>query len=164
MVNNNHFTFRLSLVAALVAGLLLLLVLVCPAQAQKEKEADVVAIQAASPVTPTVGQPLTFTISVKNNAAAQRVWLEDFLPAGVSLVSVTPSQGTCDTRHDGGSGRDSVSCAFGEVGSGRAARVEIVVTPMVAGALTNKAVAAGEFSPTTPANSSSATVTVKPPV
>src|SRR5215207_4196267 len=86
----------------------------------------------------------------------------DFLPPEVSLISAKPSQGTCDTRRESASGRESVGCDFGVVQSGGMAEVEIVVTPEVAGTITNTAVAAAEFSPTTPANSSSASVRVKP--
>jgi hypothetical protein len=42
------------------------------------------------------------------------------------------------------------------------AKVEIVVIPEVAGAITNTAIATAEFAPATPENSSSATVRVKP--
>jgi uncharacterized repeat protein (TIGR01451 family) len=158
MVNGHHFTFKLLLAAALAASLLL--TLAKPVQAQNE--AGVVTIQAANPKTPTVGQPLTFTISVENNSVAQRVGIIDFLPSGVSLISATPSQGTCDIPQDSVMSRNVVECAFGVVPSGSAAKAEIVVTPTAAGAMTNTAVATAEFSPATPANSSSATVKVKP--
>ena len=109
-----------------------------------------------------MGQPLTFAVVVENNSVAQRVGIEDFLPSGVSVVSAKPSQGTCDIRRDGANGRESVGCDLGVVQSGSSANVEIVVTPEVAGIITNTAVATAEFSPATPANSSSATVRVKP--
>ncbi len=158
MINGNHFTFKLLLAAALAAGLLLTLV----QSAQARKEAGIVTIQAAEPKSPTVGQPLTFTVIVNNDSVAQRVRVEVFLPPEASLVSATPSQGTCDIRHNSTIGRDVVGCAFGVVRSGSAANVEIVVTPTVPGAMTNTAVATAEFSPATPANSSTATVTVEP--
>jgi uncharacterized repeat protein (TIGR01451 family) len=158
MVNDNHSSFMLLLAATLVTSLIL--TLVQPAQAREE--AGIVTIQAVEPKTPTEGQPLTFAVVVENNSVAQRVGVEDFLPSGVSLVSATPSQGTCDIRRESTSGRESVGCDLGVVQSGRMVHVEIVVTPLAPGAITNTAVAAAEFSPATSANSSSATVRVKP--
>ena len=146
------------LAAALAAGLILAL-----AQTTQAREEDgIVTIQAVEPKTPTLGQPLTFAVVVENNYVAQRVGVEDFLPPEVSLVSAKPSQGTCDIRRDGASGRESVGCDLGVVQRGGMGKVEIVVIPEVAGAITNTAVAAAEFAPATPENSSSATVRVKP--
>ena len=157
--DGSHSSFKLLLLAATLAASLSL-PLVQPAQAREE--ADIVTIQAVEPKTPTVGQPLTFAVVVENNSVAQRVGVEDFLPSEVSLVSAKPSQGTCDIRRDGANGRESVGCDLGVVQRGGMAKVEIVVIPEVAGAITNTAVAAAEFAPATPENSSSATVRVKP--
>ena len=161
MVGGNHSsTFKLLGAAALTASLLV--ALLQPARAQEEEEAGIVTIQAAAPRTPTVGWPLTFTISVNNDSVTQRVGVEDFLPSDASLVSATPSQGACDTHDGSARGRDIVGCSFGVVRSGSTAKVEIVITPMVQGKMTNKAVATAELSPPTPTNSSWATVTVGP--
>ena len=150
------------LAAAIAVGLILMLAQTTQARAQAREEAGIVTIQAVEPKTPTLGQPLTFAVVVENNSVAQRVGVEDFLPPEVSLVSAKPSQGTCDIRRDGANGRESVGCDLGVVQSGGMAKVEIVVIPEVAGAITNTAVAAAEFAPATPENSSSATVRVKP--
>jgi uncharacterized repeat protein (TIGR01451 family) len=156
MVNGSRSSLKLLLAAALAASL------IAPVHsAQAREEAGIVTIQAVEPKTPTVGHPLTFAVVVENNSVAQRVAVEDFLPSEVSLISAKPSQGTCDTHRGGAGGRESVGCDFGVVQSGGMAKVEIVVTPEVAGTVTNTAVAAAEFSPTTPANSSSASVRVK---
>jgi uncharacterized repeat protein (TIGR01451 family) len=160
MLWGDHSTFKLLGAAALTANLVV--ALLQPARAQEEEEVGIVTIQAAAPKTPTVGWPLTFTISVNNDSVSQRVGLEDFLPSGASLVSATPSQGTCDTHDRSARGRDLVGCSFGVVRSGSTAKVEIVVTPTVPGEMTNKAVATAELSAPTPTNSSSATVTVGP--
>jgi uncharacterized repeat protein (TIGR01451 family) len=146
------------LAAAITAGLILALA----QTTQAREEAGIVTIQAVEPKTPTLGQPLTFAVVVENNSVAQRVGVEDFLPPEVSLVSAKPGQGTCDIRRDGASGRESLGCDLGVIQSGGIAKVEIVVIPEVAGAITNTAVAAAEFAPATPENSSSATVRVKP--
>ena len=146
------------LAAAIAVGLILALA----QAAQAREEAGIVTIQAVEPKIPTLGQPLTFAVVVENNSVAQRIGVEDFLPSGVSLISAKPSQGTCDVRRDGASGRESVGCDLGVVQSGGMGKVEIVVIPEVAGAITNTAVAAAEFAPATPEHSSSATVRVKP--
>jgi uncharacterized repeat protein (TIGR01451 family) len=158
MVNGSRSSFKLLLAATLAASFILTLT----QSTQAREEADIVTIQAVEPKTPTEGQPLTFAVIVENNSVAQRVGVVDFLPSGVSVISAKPSQGTCDIRRDGANGRESVGCDLGVVQSGGMAQVEIVVTPEVAGAITNTAVATAEFSPVTPANSSSATVRVKP--
>jgi uncharacterized repeat protein (TIGR01451 family) len=152
------FGYKVLLAATLAASLIL-----TPVQpVQAREEAGIVTIQAIEPKTPTVGQPLTFAVLVENNSIAQRIGVEDFLPPRVSLVSASPSQGTCDIRRNSANGRDSVGCDLGVVQSGSTANVEIVVTPEVPGVMTNTAVAAAEYSPATPANSSSATARVKP--
>ena len=160
MSKANHLGFKLLLVTALAASLI-------PTLAQQPalagEEAGVVTIQAATPKTPTVGQPYTFTVFVKNDSVDQRVDLVDLLPASASLVSATPSQGSCDLlRHGSGGVRDTVECALGIVPSGSTAKLEIVVTPRTPGVMTNTATATPEISPATAANSSSASTTVKP--
>src|SRR5262249_19773605 len=49
-----------------------------------------------SNATPTVGSTITFTITLTNNgpATATGVSVTDLLPAGLTFVSATPSQGT----------------------------------------------------------------------
>jgi len=115
--------------------------------------------QKADPDPATVGQPLTFTVSVMNHSAPQRVGFKDFLPPSMTLVSVTPSQGTCGTGHHGG---NEVGCTLGLVPSGGSATVEIVATPTGPGTMKNTAVSLAEFTPATPANSSVSNITVNP--
>jgi uncharacterized repeat protein (TIGR01451 family) len=115
--------------------------------------------QKADPDPASVGQPLTFTVSVMNHSAPQRVGLKDFLPPSMTLVSVTPSQGTCGTGHHGS---NEVGCTLGLVPSGGSATVEIVATPTVPGTMKNTAVSLAEFTPATPANSSVSNITVNP--
>ena len=153
---------RLGSKLLLAAALVVSLVLAAGGSAQASEEEGAVTVQAASPKTPIVGRPYTFTVFVKNNSVAQRVDLEDLLPTSVSLISATPSQGNCEYRRDSVGDRDIVQCAFGVVRSGSTAEVELVVTPTAPGDITNTATATAEISPATPANSSSATVRVKP--
>ena len=58
--------------------------------------ADLVVTKAVSNATPSVGDTVTFTVTVSNQGpnAATGVTLQDSLPAGLTFVSATPSQGT----------------------------------------------------------------------
>jgi hypothetical protein len=92
MNDADRFGFKLLLGAALVVGLVP--TLVGSAQACGEEsveEVGVVTIQAASPKTPTVGRPYTFTVFVKNNSHQQDYDEDDDLNTeyqlGVSVVS-----------------------------------------------------------------------------
>jgi uncharacterized repeat protein (TIGR01451 family) len=59
-------------------------------------EADLAITKSDSPDPVLAGQNITYTISVVNNGPsdAQNTEVSDVLPAGLSLVSATPSQGT----------------------------------------------------------------------
>lgn len=127
----------LILASMLAAGLVLAL----PAQAQSEP--GISTTQTADPNPATVGQPLTFTVTVTNDAAPLHVGLKDFFPEGAELVSATPSQGNCGSGHHS----NAVQCVLGDLPSGGSATVEVVVLPMVPGTAKNTAVGGGEHSP-----------------
>ncbi|MBN1286228.1 MAG: DUF11 domain-containing protein [Anaerolineae bacterium] len=94
---------------------------------------DLAVTKTASPDPVSVGQELTYTVTVTNNgpnAAFHPVTLEDWLPAGVTLVSATPSIGSC-----GG----AVVCNLGNLGAGEVATVTIVVMVNEPGVLVNTA-------------------------
>ncbi len=117
----------------------------------------VTQVDSADPVL--VGARLVYTVSVTNHgpSAATGVTLVDTLPAGVLLVSATPSQGTC------GESGGVVTCALGSLDGG-AATVTVVVTPTQVGVITNTAaVAAAEYD-ANPANNSTAQSTSILPV
>ncbi len=150
-----RYVLKLLLPLVLVAAILL------PAQtAQAQTEPGISTTQTVNADPATVGHPVTFAVTVTNGSAAQRVGLKDFLPPGMTLVSATPSQGTCGAgEHAGG---DLAECTLGVVPSGGSASVEIVATPTIPGTATNTAVGLGEFAPATPANSDAASITVNP--
>lgn len=122
-------------------------------------ESGISTIQTAAPDPVTVGQPLTFTITVKNSSVPQLAGLKAFLPSDVSLVSTSPDQGSCTADHHGA---NAVECPLGVIPGGGSVKVVIVVIPTVPGTATNTASAQGEVSPATPANIASTTVTVNP--
>ncbi len=60
------------------------------------QQADLSVTKTVSNATPDVGDMITYTVGVTNRGpdAATNVTLTDLLPAGLTLVSATPSQGT----------------------------------------------------------------------
>ncbi|HEX3557712.1 MAG TPA: FG-GAP-like repeat-containing protein, partial [Pyrinomonadaceae bacterium] len=121
--------------------------------------ADLAVTKTDSPDPAVSGNQLTYTITATNNGPdpATGVAVNDPLPAGVSFVSATPSQGTC-------SGTATVNCRLGTLVSGANATVTIVVTPNVAGTLTNTAtVSSVQPDPHTANNSATANTTVNSP-
>ena len=85
--------------------------------------ADLEITMSGTPDPVVAGSPLTYQINVTNSgpADAQSVSVVDTLPAGVTLTSATPSQGSC-------SGTTTVTCAIGPLANGASASVTIVVT------------------------------------
>lgn len=94
--------------------------------------ADLTLAIADGPDPVTVGNNLTYTMTATNHGpdAATNAVVTDTLPAGVTFVSSTASQGSC-------SGTSTVTCNLGSLASGANATVTIVVTPTAAGALSN---------------------------
>lgn len=85
------------------------------------------------------GQPFTYTLTVKNlgPAAASGVSLTNTLPSGLTVNSVSPSQGSCSRTGV------TVSCSLGGFAVNATATVQISVTPPSAGSLTNAASVSG---------------------
>ena len=94
---------------------------------------DIVVNLNDSPDPVPAGGQLTYTLSVANNGPddATGVQIVNTLPAGVSLVSVTPSQGSC-------AGSPTIICTLGNIANNASTSVVIVVTaPNVAATLSN---------------------------
>ena len=120
--------------------------------------ADLSITKTDSPDPATVGSNLTYTITVTNGGpdVASGVSVSDQLPASVTFVSTTPSQGSC-------SGTSTVSCAMGSLANGASATVTIVVSPTQTGTIGNTAtVSATEGDPNSANNSATQTTTVNP--
>lgn len=115
------------------------------------------AITKTAPASVESGGQLEFTITVTNNGpdTATNVDVTDILPAGVTFVSATPTQGSC-------SGTTTVTCNLGTLLNGASATISLIVNvtaPNGATIVNTATVVSSETDPT-PANSATATVAV----
>jgi len=120
--------------------------------------ADLSVTKTASPNPGQVGVPLSYRIIATNNgpAVATNVSVADTLPAGVTFVSATTTQGNCN-------GTTTVNCNLGSLTVGASAIVTIVVTPSANGQITNSAtVTATETDSDSTNNTASATTLIQP--
>jgi uncharacterized repeat protein (TIGR01451 family) len=117
--------------------------------------ADLAVTKTVSDATPNVGDQITFTVTLSNLSPddATGVFVTDLLPAGVSLVSANPSQGT----YNPGSGVWNV----GAVSSAVAQTLSITATVDSPAAQTNTGTisAADQFDPDAANNTASVTET-----
>ena len=109
--------------------------------------ADVSVTKSDSPDPATLGTNVSYTITVTNHGPdiAADVELTDVLPAGVGLLSVTPTVGAC-------AGASTIICDFGDLANGASATVTIVVSTAAAGKLTNTATVSSAATDTDPSN------------
>ena len=86
------------------------------------------AVAVTAPVSATTGTNTTYTATVTNNgpAAATNVTLQATLPVTGSVVSATPSTGSCSTSN-------GVVCNLAGLASGANATISIVVVQTAAG-------------------------------
>jgi uncharacterized repeat protein (TIGR01451 family) len=90
-------------------------------------QADLELTKTTGSTVATPGSTVIYTITVTNNgpSPATSVVVTDDLPAGLALVSATPSQGTCNAA-------DPVSCSLGTILNGASATItlttEVVAT------------------------------------
>ena len=120
-------------------------------------QADLGVTITATPSPVLVGANVTYTVRVTNAGpqAATGVVLTDNLPAGLTVVSITPSQGT--TSRVG----DTVTASLGNIASGGSATLTVVVTTASVGTLAHTAsVASGTGDPTPGNNNASRDVNV----
>lgn len=122
--------------------------------------ADLSISQTDTPDPVVVGNPLIYTITVKNNGPSEAtgVTFTDTLPSGVSLKSATSSQGNCSP-----SGQ-IITCALGDLSAGTTTTVTLTVTPSSRGTSTNAAEVSGnETDPDNANNRSQIQTTVTAP-
>lgn len=124
-------------------------------------QADLSIGKTAAPEPVNVGAQLTYSLTVANAGpnAAPGATVVDTLPAGVTFVSATPSQGSCSFA------AGIVTCSLGTLSIGAtAATISIVVKPAEEGKLLNSAsVAAQALDPDMANNVASAGSTVNLP-
>lgn len=92
-----------------------------------------------SPDPVTIGENLTYTIGVTNAgpSAVTEVNIADTLPEEVTFVSVTQTQGTCNST-----GR-VISCNLGALAEGATAKVRLVVKPTAVADIGNTVIVTG---------------------
>jgi uncharacterized repeat protein (TIGR01451 family) len=119
------------------------------------QQADLAVTKTVSNASPNVGDTITFTVTLQNAGpnSATNVTVTDVLPAGLTFVSATPSQGTYTT----GTGAWTV----GTVTTVTPPTLTIQATVVSPGARTNTASVSNsdQFDPNTANNSASATET-----
>lgn len=134
-------------------------------QTPVSQSADVLITKGASPTVLKAGGDVTFTLTVTNvgPSEASNIEINDPLPSGLEVKSITPSQGTC-------TGTTTIVCAIGTLGATaptNTATVTIVVRvpfSFPVGVMTNVAtVSASTPDPNTGNNSATRNVTVNPP-
>jgi uncharacterized repeat protein (TIGR01451 family) len=106
----------------------------CPARfgtAQGCPVADLAVSQTANPASVTQGRAVVYQLVVTNHGPdpVSGATVSDPLPAGASLLSATPSVGTCSLAPD-------LRCDLGALPSGQSATVKLVVQADAAGPLT----------------------------
>jgi uncharacterized repeat protein (TIGR01451 family) len=118
------------------------------------QSADLALTKTVDNPTPTVGDTVTFTVTLTNIGpdTATAVSVQDLLPAGFSLVSATPSRGT----YTGSTG----VWALSSLGTGAKATLTLRATVTGQAAATNTATVAGadQFDPVTGNNAASSTI------
>ncbi len=118
--------------------------------------ADLQITKTGTPATVTLGHNVTYTLTVRNNGPdpASGVSVADTLPFTETLVSATPSQGTCS----------STSCTIGNLASGASATITFVARANAVGSVTNTATVHGnEADPNLANNTAAATNSVAAP-
>ena len=122
------------------------------------QQADLSVSKTVSDATPNVGDQITFTVTLSNQGAdaATGVQVTDLLPAGLTFVSATPSQGTYNNV--------SGVWTVGTVSSGVPQTLSITALVVSPAAQTNTGTIsdADQFDPNTANNTASATVIAAP--
>lgn len=123
--------------------------------------ADVSVSVVAAPTPARVGSPLTYTFTITNSGpvAASGLGFVNTLPAGVTLLAASASQGVVTTNDT------AVNVSLGSLAVGTNATVTVSIIPQVAGLLNFAAsVTASENDLNTANNTATALTTVNLPV
>lgn len=106
-----------------------------PAVIAGPAQADLELTKTTTSTTVTTGSILNYTITVTNAgpSSASNVVVTDTLPAGLTLISATPSQGTCNATNP-------VSCNLGTIINGGNATIALSTqVTATGGTITNSA-------------------------
>jgi N-acetylglucosamine-6-sulfatase len=125
-----------------------------PAVAQAgEADLSLTKVDSSDPVH--IGEDLTYTLTVANAGPdpAEEVTVSDALPAGVTYLSTSASQGSCSEAEG------TVDCSLGTLASGANATVSLVVRPGGPGALSNGATVSSSTADPNPADNADAETT-----
>jgi uncharacterized repeat protein (TIGR01451 family) len=118
--------------------------------------ADLALTVTDTPDPVAINTELSYQITITNQGPldAVNLVLTDLLPAGITLVSATPSDGgTC-------SGTTTIQCNFAALANSSTASVTLVVTPTVAGTVVNAPSVTSDTPDYTPANNSASASTI----
>jgi uncharacterized repeat protein (TIGR01451 family) len=127
---------------------------------QSSTSADLSITNTASPNPAVVGSNVTYRIIVTNNgpAPATGVTMIDDLPAFITFVSASTTQGSCF-------GNGTTTCNLGTLANGASATINVTGIVLVGLQMTNIAkVTANEADPDTSNNSATATTLVESPL
>ncbi len=128
----------------------------CDIGAFEQQRADLALTASAAKDTIDVGEKDTVTDTVTNNGPsdATNVTFTDPAPAGFTIKSVEPSQGTCTHT------KTTVKCNLGKLAKGKKATIVIVLKAKSSGKITLKSSVKGHEPDPKPGNNG-ATVTIK---
>jgi uncharacterized repeat protein (TIGR01451 family) len=126
---------------------------------------DLAITKTDTPDPVVAGTDLTYDLQVTNGgpSTAVNVLVEDMLPAGVTIVSVSAAGGTCNAGEPGNADKPT-TCAFDSLNVSASATMQIVVTvlPGTTGILHNDARASSDnFDPNNSNNLASTDTTVQ---
>jgi uncharacterized repeat protein (TIGR01451 family) len=128
----------------------------CATEPPPPDNADVSLALADAPDPVTVGDTLTYTLTVANGgpADATAVALSQTLPASTTYTSATTTAGSC-TQASG-----TVSCALGTIPSAGSATITVTVAAAAVGTLTSSATVSSAVADPRPANNDATATTV----